>query len=245
MSSFITTGLYSFYLFIILTFILFIVKYLTGDSIIINILYYLALIVSQYFINLNTTNTICGEYQYVNALLVTVIPWTIIFGLLNIILKIYPGWLSPFSNTIGYSIAKLAGVGTLLNNILVTSENDETKKIISNIYNDKSLLINEINTYNFNTFWKKMVDSNIFNNNEKYKLDLLKLVKLKELVSEMTWYLLTGILISSITYNYLLNAECNKSQDRMKELENDYINKNKDLLASNNDVVKRLYTSTE
>lgn len=245
MASFITTGLYSFYAFIVLTFILFVVKYLTRDSIIINILYYLALIVSQYFINLNTTDSICGEYQYTNALLVTLIPWTIIFGLLNIILKMYPGWLSPFSNTIGYLIAKLAGVGTLLNKILVSSENDETKKIITNIYNDKSLLINEINTYNFDTFWNKMVDSKLFNNIETYKLDLFKLVRLKELVAEMTWYFLTGILISSITYNYLLNVECSKSQDTMKELENDYINKNEDLLASNIDLVKRLYKSTE
>lgn len=245
MSSFTTTGLYSFYYFIMITFIYFAIKYFTNESLILSLLYYLALIVGQYFINLNTTLSICGQYQYTSSLLITIIPWTIIFGLLSILLKIFPGWLSPFSNTIGYLVAKISGIENLFNKILSTTQTDETKKIITNIYNDNSLLINEITTSNFETFWDKMVNSGIFNSSEEYKPELLKLVKLKENIAELTWYLLTGILISSISYNYILNTECDKSENTMKELQDNYIKENKELLASNTNVMKRLYATTE
>lgn len=245
MDTFVTTGLYSFYFFIIITFIFFAIKYYREDSLILRILYYLALIVGQYFINLNTTNSICGQPQYMTSLLITIIPWTIIFGLLTILLKVFPGWLSPFSNTIGFLVAKLAGIGNLFNNILSTTQTDETKKIITNIYNDNSLLINEITINNFESFWDKMVKSGIFNDSENYKIELLKLVRLKEIIAELTWYLLSGILISSISYNYVLNTECSKSEDTMKELQDDYNKESKEILASNSNVANRLFMSTE
>ena len=50
--------------------------------------------------------------------MVTTIPWAIVFGLMSLMLIVFPGWLSPFSNTIGYLFAKLAGVGTLMDKII-------------------------------------------------------------------------------------------------------------------------------
>jgi hypothetical protein len=247
MSSFATTGLYGFYFFIMITFIYFAVKYFIGDSLIVIILYYLALIVGQYFINLSTTMSICGQYQYVTAIISTLIPWAIIFGLLSIILKIFPGWLSPFSNTIGYLITSLAGIGNLFNKLLVSKESNVDRQLIENIYNDKSLLINEITTDNIQTFWNKMIRTNIFkpeNEISIYYNELLKLVRLKEIIAELTWYLLSGILISCITYNYILNTDCDKSEN-IKELQDEYVKENKDFLASNEIISSRLYKSTE
>jgi hypothetical protein len=243
--SFATTGFYGFYFFIGITSIYFAVRYFIGDKLIIIVLYYLALLGGLYLINLSTTNSICGSYQYGTAAIVTFIPWIVIFGLLTIILKLAPGWLSPFSNTIGYLVAKLAGINNLFNKILVRNETGETQKLIENIYNDNSLLINQINTKNFDSFFNRMILVQIFQDgSEIYKESLRKLVRLKELVAEMTWYLLSGILISSITYNYILNSDCNKSQN-ISQLQEDFIKNSNDYLPSNLDKTTRLYTSTE
>ena len=42
-------------------------------------------------------------------------------------------------------------------------------------------------------------------------------IKLKNIVSEFTWYLLTGILITSVSYNYLLNRPCTQDSKIMKQ----------------------------
>jgi len=42
------------------------------------------------------------------------------------------------------------------------------------------------------------------------------MVILKDTVSEYIWYILTGGLVTSVSYNYMVNSECVKS---VKELE--------------------------
>ena len=39
----------------------------------------------------------------------TIVPWVLIFGMVVVMLNVYPGWISPFSNTFGYGLTKLAG----------------------------------------------------------------------------------------------------------------------------------------
>ena len=48
----------------------------------------------------------------------TIIPWVLIFGVINIILIIFPGWISPFANTFGYGVMNLLGLKQLLSIIL-------------------------------------------------------------------------------------------------------------------------------
>ena len=52
----------------------------------------------------------------------TIIPWVFIFGVINLILIIFPGWLSPFANTFGYLAMKIFGLNDLLNSILNVTE---------------------------------------------------------------------------------------------------------------------------
>jgi hypothetical protein len=40
------------------------------------------------------------------------------------------------------------------------------------------------------------------------KSALLKLVRLKEIVAKYVWYLLTGALVSSISFNYAVSSSC-------------------------------------
>ena len=113
-SSSATTGLI---FFLVLTLIYFIVRYnleMGQSETIYTIIYYLGVVVSQYFINLTAISSRCGNTNYYLAFMVTIVPWVFIFGLLNIMLAQFPGWKAPFSNTFGYLIANAAGARDLL-----------------------------------------------------------------------------------------------------------------------------------
>ena len=109
-----TTGLI---FFLILTLIYFIVRYnieMGQSDTIYTIIYYLGVLVTQYFINLTAITSRCGNTNYYLAFMVTIVPWVFIFGLLNIMLAQFPGWKAPFSNTFGYLIANAAGAKDIL-----------------------------------------------------------------------------------------------------------------------------------
>ena len=68
----------------------------------ITFLFFLVLIIGEYFINLAMSKDICGFDQEKTALIATVLPWFIVLGALKAALIVFPGWLTPFSNTFGY-----------------------------------------------------------------------------------------------------------------------------------------------
>ena len=70
-------------------------------------IYALLIIVGEFFINLGITSAMCGSAEWATALMVTVFPWGFIFGILVLLLTMFPGWLAPFSNTFGYGVAIL------------------------------------------------------------------------------------------------------------------------------------------
>jgi len=251
------TATLSLVLFIVFTLFYFIYRYFEFKSQHLNIvtaIYVLSVIASQFSINISTTKEMCGDANYGNAFLYTLIPWVIIFGLLHIVLFMFPGWKSPFSNTFGYLLVKAAGVKSLLlDNILKakfkegvkipstnspqddpnikliqsggTRANAKSSEAITNslqhIYNDPSALINEVTPETFDTFWVRMKP--LFRKNaDKSRDQFEKLVNLKDLVSEFVWYLLTGVLVCSMSYNSILNQGCNTSVKEMQKRHQDY-----------------------
>ena len=121
-------------------------------------------------------------------------------------------------------------------------EMKKVQSLLSNIYGDQSLLINEITPQNFGDFWKRLTP--LFNNEVKngteLKDKLFTLVRLKTLVSEYMWYMLTGALVTAVTYRYIVNHSCESSLQNMKKnakMINDETNEN------NND--NRTYTTNE
>lgn len=229
--------------FFIITSIYFVVKYNTGgdnsdsgktkQNVFLGV-YVLLIVIGEYIINLGLTKSMCGTSQWSTAMIVTIVPWVIIFGILNLMLLSFPGWLSPFSNTFGYGIARLAGLNDLMNNIvepkISETANKPTKDMqeaLAHIYADKSLLVNEITQTNFDTFWNKM--KVIFKSNAgQFKEQLRNMVRLKDIVAEFIWYMLTGTLVTSVGYNYTVNVGCKQSvqemQKRHDEYEEDVIN---------------------
>ena len=49
-----------------------------------------------------------------------------------------------------------------------------------------------------------------------------KIIELKDLVSEFVWYTLTGILVTTVSYNTIVNSSCNNSVKEMKKRHDEY-----------------------
>jgi len=195
------------------------------DSNVINFIYILFIIIGSYFLNVHNSRMICDqsiEWNYI--LIVTVLPWLVIFVLLYFILKLFPGWVSPFSNTIGYMFVSMLGVTGTLEKIIATNTNVEEKpdlvKAINTIKNNKSQFINQIdlNLSNFEDFISALKQSKIIEYGETSDdpiIQLYKLITIKHVIGKIVWYILAGILISSISYNYIIGISCEKSVDQI------------------------------
>ena len=184
--------------------------------------YLILLLIVEFMINSSHTKSVCGSYQLSTALIATLVPWGVIYSAFILLLSIMPGWLSPFSNTFGYAIANMSGLDDTLNKLLKNPSNDAMKETISNIYSNKSLLINEVTPENFEIFWRDM--KGLFKEDDVsgiLKKRLRSLILLKYSVAKVIWYVLTGILITSISYNYIISSSCINS-DSTKEI-NDYV----------------------
>ena len=203
-----------------------------------NIAYILVLIIGTYFININISKAMCSSQQidWLNILFITLLPWLIIFIVLYFLLEIFPGWVTPFSNTIGYLVVILLGVEKKLKKML-NDETDENKgdrelvKAIANIQNNKSKFINQFNEkpYEFREFIIKLANAKIIKDEYTLASDnyegnkklaaIYKLVLIKHIIGKLFWYILAGVLISSISYSFIINLTCNKS---IEEAERDY-----------------------
>jgi len=197
-----------------------------------NIVYtliYMGLVLSgTYLINLRISQALCSDdgIQHYNIFFATVLPWLIIFVILYFLLELFPGWVAPFSNTIGYLVVKILGVETFLENVLnKESKNETIISAIEKIKSHKAKIINEFDDDrdNFENFFKKFQGENLTNKNieEDIKtnediIQLFKLINIKFIVGKMVWYILAGTIVASISYNYIVNMNC---QESVKDIE--------------------------
>lgn len=245
-----------------LIFFVFTLLYIVGDYIqtigkktssVYLIIYALAVIISQFIGNISLTNQLCGSNQYVTALIVTIIPWTLMFGTITFLLNTFPGWLSPFSNTFGYAAALVSGLNNVMNDILkpkidknTSKDNEAMMETLAHIYSDRSSLINEITVSTFENFWKMM--SGLINDSAKepesdLKNSLFSLVVLKDSVAKFVWFMLAGTLVISVGYNYIINSGCEQSAAKMMQLHSQYEQKLADDIKAKTSTTKRVYTS--
>ena len=214
----------SIFVYIGVTVVYFAMKYMMPEkSTALFIIYFILVLVSQFILNIYLAKQMCNNPSNVGtAAVATIIPWVVIFGLLNLLLTIFPGWLAAFSNTIGYAVASIIGVSSLFTEKLLNVGNPPNRdalKVIQNILSDPSTIINTLTDENVLDFWNKSVKVELFNGNleiitnvndlnSPLFYELKKYIMLKNLVSYFIWYLLTGILITSISYNYMLSIPC-------------------------------------
>ena len=225
----------TFYFFLITLVITIIKQYMmgSGSDITWSLIYLITTLITQYVFNIFLTSELCGSVQYILAFYATFVPWTVIFGTLQIILLLIPGWLRPFSNTFGYIAARLLGPEEVIKKIFLDpSSNSENAEALNHIYNDPSQIINELATdknllmERLNDMKKsKMIKDGIYVNdtNQSPLKDLLYILYLKDNVSYLIWYLLTGITVINISKGYILNSSCEQNIDVMEEEYEDYL----------------------
>ena len=220
------------------------------------IIYFLFLILSQFFINLGLTGEICGFKQYGVAIQATLVPWLLIFGVINFLLMMFPNWLMPFSNTVGYLFAYITGINTFFKNILKDRKTMEQGKnqanlvnALNNVYDDKSLLINSMTNENVLDWWNTMVSGNLLQNGvgDAQFTELKNFVKMKTEIAKFMWYALTGILTTSVSYNTILNSGCKQSVKEMAKRHDEYMEQEKKMeeKKQHNDKNKIVYKSYE
>jgi len=242
------TPLNSMFYFLILTIIYILVNifliYSSSDfnNSIILAVYSILLLLGLYFINTSTIKQLCGsndanyKLPYNKIITLTAGPWIIIFGSLFFLLEIYPGWIKPFSNTFGYMIISFLGVEKLLKSYLKSNDDVDKKEnglitAINYIENNASTFINQFDTNDieFENFFKKIKDSKLFKDelfkdghvkSSNFYLELHKLVKIKNEIGKAIWYILAGTIISSVSYNILMDIKCEKSTQQMDNIIN-------------------------
>lgn len=206
--------------FTLVTTIYFPIKYYTRSQLTLFV-YLLLIFIGCYSLNLALSESLCGSYQYSTAMIYTLFPWALVFGVMILMLQSFPGWLAPFSNTFGYFIAKTSGLTALMQKIFKSSasssgEDGSIANTLANIYSDPSILINELSPGNFDTSWARMKPILKPNVTPADKEDLRGMVLFKYAVAEYIWYMLTGLLACSVSYNYVVNAQCGISDKELQ-----------------------------
>ena len=205
---------------------------LTPDgSLLFKLIFFIIILAFQIHFNLNLYKSFCGnnDEYYITALFYTILPNLLILGLTIVLLNAFPPWKSFFSNTFGYFLTAVVGIGGNTNKLLtklagrendVANANNNDSKLnvesdlIQSICKDQSLILNEITPENFKSFMNKL-DSINFIKNKNYKnndivVKLYNSILVKDMIAEYIWMLLSGLLTISVGYNsvYYLKKNC-------------------------------------
>lgn len=196
-------------------------------------LFIAAILIGEYMISIGMIKTVCGFEQWGFGAMATFIPWVLIAGTIKFILMLRPGWLVPFSNTIGYFLASAIfglteSFGKIVpNNFRPSDESGEAgtdvAKAIHEIYEDQSLLINQMTPDNLQKMIANFTAAGIIISpsqiaKNEYDLcieSITKAVYFKLFVSEFIWLMLAGILVISITFNYIVNYGCKMTSEQL------------------------------
>jgi hypothetical protein len=91
-------------------------------------------------------------------------------------------------------------------------------RALEQIYTDQSIILNELGLDNLDRFWDSFKESRLIRPSAKLE-DLEKIRKflmMKTIVGEFVWLVLCGLLVVSISYNYLLNMGCSFTPEQQK-----------------------------
>jgi len=240
-------------------------------------IYLLLVIVVQFLVNASIISTTCGGNITENmgaAGVFTFIPWILIFGVIILILNIYPGFKSAFSDVIGYFY-----VSGQANNILTTllidqnienkmnaeagleedTELNKKKKeamqsaadAIIKICGNTAILINQIVPSNFNDYWKILTPLM----KTKYQTDsqettdlknsLFDLVVTRDNIGEAMWYIYTGLLLTSIVQLKITSRGCANNPKTMEQNYQKFLEEEEKVNAEKEKAQSTVYTLTD
>ena len=231
---------------------------------------YLALVMLiQFVVNASVISTTCGGSISENigaAGVLTFIPWSLIFGVIIMVLIIYPGFKSAFSDVIGYFYISGAATQTITE-LLVNRDvekkmtGNETKEerealedaadTIVKICGNTSILINQIVPDNFLDYWKilnPLKKAQYRDDNSAETKDirekLFNLVVTRDNIGEALWYIYTGILLTSIVQLKITTRGCNTNTATMEKNYNEFLKKEEEAKAKKAETDTTVYTIT-
>jgi len=205
--------------------------------------YLLLVMVIQFFVNVSIISTNCGGNITENmgaAGIFTFVPWILIFGVLVLILSVFPGFKSAFSDVIGYFwVATSANkiITELLVNPEIQKKIDHTDNYtveqkekmqsaadaIIKICGNTAILINQIVPSNFNSYWdilRPLMKEKYQTDNpesSKIKNELFELVVTRDNVGEAMWYIYTGLLLTSLVQLKITTRGCINNPKTMEQ----------------------------
>lgn len=201
--------------------------------------YCLLILLGSFFINYNISKSLCPDspINIYTLILHTLLPWLLIFGSIYGLLLIFDTWHRPFSNTLGYFVIKILQVERYFSKLLEpardaistkTEENEQLLQAILNIETNKNIFINELDEdpILYKQFMQQLKDAKIIkllseNDGENNENEIYKLIVIKNSVGRFVWFFLAGIVISTITYNNMINSSCNISKESiLKQYDN-------------------------
>jgi hypothetical protein len=197
-------------------------------------IYLLLVMVIQFMVNSSIISSTCGGNITENmgaAGVLTFLPWTLIFGVLIVILTVYPGFKSAFSDVIGYFWVS-SSANKVITELLVdpkiqkkmnedsTSTPEQKEAMMTaadtiiKICGNTSVLINQIVPSNFQSYWNiltPLLKPKYQTDNpetEKIKNELFEIVVTRDNVGESMWYMYTGLLLTSLVQLKMTTRGC-------------------------------------
>jgi hypothetical protein len=227
--------------------------------------YFVLVIISQIVLNVMSMYFKCGgdfADSLTTAFSLTILPWTLIFGVVIIALMVFPGFKSAFSDVIGYFYIS-SKANEVLNQLLIDknirvetlnpADKDKMKDaadLVMKIYGNTSILINQMVPSNFKQIWDQMrilrkpeYQDDANPNTNLLKEQLFSLVVTRENVGEAMWYIYTGLLIVSLVKMNMETKGCSSSLDTMEKKYKQFLSNEKE--KNNKDKVKSKVTYKE
>jgi hypothetical protein len=173
------------------------------------------------FVNDSLMSSLCNGNSNTGVVAYATLPtWIIMFGLMICMITVFPGWKSPFANTFGYFLLVLSGYKSKLETYI----HNEIDVKYNYIYKNPLIIINEFDPSNVNMALDTETIKTIFKlDTEESRNLIIKLVLFKDLVSEFMWFILTGMIIITVSYNIISSNNCNNTKtldDQNNDIQN-------------------------
>lgn len=244
-------------------------SYLNNEKICLAV-YFFAILIVQFVVNAYVVTQACGGSITQNIAAsggYTFIPWTLLFGIVIVVLMIFPGFKSAFSDVIGYFYVS-GSANKLLTELLVNKDvqtqidadgastpqqkaaMQQAADMIVKICGNTSILINQIVPSNFVEYWnllkplmKTQYQTDSALSNEK-RNELFELVITRDNVGEAMWYIYTGFLISSIVQLKITTRGCVVNPAQMAKNYQNYVAEQEKSEEQQNQATSAVYTIT-
>lgn len=211
--------------------------------------FFIANMILQLIINVSVIMNMCKDSgsnniikNVLSAAFFTFFPWTFIFGTIVLVLILYPGFKSGFSDVVGYFFVYDAA-NNILNQLIdvnkktgtTSSQSPSQETIIASeaiqkLYGNTGILINKIVPDNFVYVWdnilKPLFSDNIKRDTEKLnklKEELLQVAIKRDNIGEGMWFLYTGIIVISIVSYNISSKSCANDPASMQKKYKQYL----------------------